>query len=237
MLNITPRFGKSLWIEVLRRFSTIGYYILSELRKSAHTWEEKYMEIDKKVMMSEIGGAFVVSWLVLGSMGSDGLMAGLVLAAAMTAMAGAHILPMFTWMTIMTGDMQDQDNWMNNGMRLIAQVIGAAAAILMMTEGGEIETGYAAGDMWSFDLWPMVTMLAAGAIIGTIHSRCDAWMTAIAIVMAAGALGMGVGGAHDMASNLLSGGDDIMNSASTWVVDGLVVGLGAMIAGKIDENL
>ena len=67
------------------------------------------MEMDNKVMMSEVGGAFVVSWLVLGSMGSDGLMAGLVLAAAMTAMAGAHILPMFTWMTIMTGDIADQD--------------------------------------------------------------------------------------------------------------------------------
>ena len=193
------------------------------------------MEMDNKVMMSEIGGAFVVSWLVLGSMAGDGLMAGLVLAAAMTAMAGAHILPMFTWMTIMTGDLADQDNWMNNGMRLLAQVIGAALAILMLTEGGEIETGYAAGEMWAFDLWPMLTMLAAGAIIGTIHSRCDAWMTAIAVVMAAGALGMGVGGAHDMASNMLSGGDDIVNSVSTWLVDGVIVGVGAMIATKIDE--
>ena len=193
------------------------------------------MEMDNKVMMSEIGGAFVVSWLVLGNLAGDGLMAGLVLAAAMTAMAGAHILPMFTWMTIMTGDLADQDNWMNNGMRLVAQVIGAALAILMLTEGGEIETGYAAGEMWEFDLWPMLTMLAAGAIIGTIHSRCDAWMTAIAVVMAAGALGMGVGGAHDMASNMLSGGDDIVNSLSTWVVDGVIVGVGAMIATKIDE--
>jgi hypothetical protein len=193
------------------------------------------MEMDNKVMMSEIGGAFVVSWLVLGNMAGDGLMAGLVLAAAMTAMAGAHILPMFTWMTIMTGDLADQDNWMNNGMRLLAQVVGATLAILMLTEGGEIETGYAAGEMWAFDLWPMLTMLAAGAIIGTIHSRCDAWMTAIAVVMAAGALGMGVGGAHDMASNMLSGGDDIVNSVSTWLVDGVIVGVGAMIATKIDE--
>lgn len=193
------------------------------------------MEMDNKVMMSEIGGAFVVSWLVLGNMAGDGLMAGLVLAAAMTAMAGAHILPMFTWMTIMTGDLADQDNWMNNGMRLLAQVVGATLAILMLTEGGEIETGYAAGEIWAFDLWPMLTMLAAGAIIGTIHSRCDAWMTAIAVVMAASALGMGVGGAHDMASNMLSGGDDIVNSVSTWLVDGVIVGVGAMIATKIDE--
>ena len=95
------------------------------------------MEMDKKVMMSEVGGAFVVSWLVLTPMAAesnDMLMTGLILAAAMTAMAGAHILPMFTWMTIMTGDLQDQDNWMNNGMRLVAQIGGALLAIVMMTE-------------------------------------------------------------------------------------------------------
>jgi hypothetical protein len=193
------------------------------------------MEMDNKVMMSEVGGAFVVSWLVLGSMGSNGLMAGLVLAAAMTAMAGAHILPMFTWMTIMTGDLADQDNWMNNGMRLVAQIVGALLAILMMTEAGEIDTGYAAGDMWGFDLWPALTMVAAGAVIGTIHSRCEAWMTALAVVMAAGALGMGVGGAHDMASCLMGDSGNIANAASTWIVDGVMVGVGAMIATKIDD--
>ena len=117
------------------------------------------MEIDKKVMMSEIGGAFIVSWLVLASgmnEGSDMLMAALVLAAAMTAMAGAHILPMFTWMTIMTGDMTDQDNWMNNGMRLIAQVVGALAAILMVNAGETPD--YEAGAMWGFEMWEVVTM-------------------------------------------------------------------------------
>jgi len=193
--------------------------------------------MDNKVMMSEIGGAFVVSWLVLGSIGSNGLMAGLVLAAAMTAMAGAHILPMFTWMTMMTGDLADSDNWMNNGMRLVAQIVGALLAIVMLTEGGAIETGYAAGDMWSFDLWPMMTMLAAGAVIGTIHSRCDAWMTALAVVMAAGALGMGVGGAHDMASAIMGDSSNIANAASTWLLDGAVVGLGALVASKIDEQV
>ena len=195
------------------------------------------MEMDKKVMMSEIGGAFIVSWLVLGSIEADGLMAGLVLAAAMTAMAGAHILPMFTWITIMTGDIADADNWTNNGIRLIAQMVGALLAILMMTEAGEIDTGYAAGDMWGFEMWPFMTMLAAGAIVGTIHSRCDAWMTAIVVVMAAGALGMGVGGAHDMASCLMGDSGNIANAASTWILDGLVVGVGAMIATKIDEQM
>jgi hypothetical protein len=91
--------------------------------------------------------------------------------------------------------------------------------------------------MWSFDLWPALTMVAAGAVIGTIHSRCEAWMTAIAVVMAAGALGMGVGGAHDMASCLMGDSGNIANAASTWIVDGVMVGIGAMVATKIDENL
>ena len=193
------------------------------------------MEMDKKVMMSEVGGAFVVSWLVLGSMASDGLMAGLVLAAAMTAMAGAHILPMFTWMAIMTGDMADSENWMGNGMRLVMQMLGALAAIMMMTEAGEIETGYAAGDMWSFDMWPLLTMIAAGAVVGAIHSRCEAWMTALVVVMAAGSLGMGVGGAHDMASCLMGDSSNIANAASTWLLDGVFVGAGALLGTKIDE--
>ena len=193
------------------------------------------MEMDKKVMMSEVGGAFVVSWLVLGSMASDGLMAGLVLAAAMTAMAGAHILPMFTWMAIMTGDMADSENWMGNGMRLVMQMLGALAAIMMMTEAGEIDTGYTAGDMWSFDMWPLLTMVAAGAVVGAIHSRCEAWMTALVVVMAAGSLGMGVGGAHDMASCLMGDSGNIANAASTWLLDGVFVGAGALLGTKIDE--
>ena len=35
-------------------------------------------------------------------------------------------------------------------------------------------------------------MLAAGAIMGAIASRCDGWMTAFAVVALAGALGAGV---------------------------------------------
>ena len=200
------------------------------------------MEMDKKVMMSEVGGAFIVSWLILvnGAMPDESsgmIMAGLVLAAAMTAMAGAHILPMFTWMTIMTGDLSDQDNWMSNGMRLIAQVVGALLAILMMTEMGEIDTGYAAGDMVEFDAWPMITMVAAGAIVGAVHSRCEAWMTALVVVMAAGSLGMGVAGAHDMASCVMGDSGNITNALSTWIVDGALVGLGAMVGMKIDEAI
>ena len=196
------------------------------------------MEIDKKVMMSEIGGAFIVSWLVLASgmnEGSDMLMAALVLAAAMTAMAGAHILPMFTWMTIMTGDMTDQDNWMNNGMRLIAQVVGALAAILMVNAGETPE--YEAGAMWGFEMWEVVTMVAAGAIIGAVHSRCEAWMTAIVVIVCVSSIGMGMNGADHMASTLMADSGNMTNTISTWVLDGAVLGLGAMIGTKIDEAM
>ena len=195
------------------------------------------MEIDKKVMMSEIGGAFIVSWLVLTGMGegSDMLMAGLVLAAVMTAMAGAHVLPMFTWMSMMTGDLADQENWMNGGMRLVAQIVGALAAILMMTEGET--TDYTAGDMWGFDMWAVVTMVAAGAIIGAVHSRCEAWMTAIVVIACVGSIGMGMNGAHHMASTLMADSGNIVNTLSTWVLDGVFLGAGALIGSKIDEAM
>ena len=40
-------------------------------------------------------------------------------------------------------------------------------------------------------------MLAAGAIIATVASRCDGWMTAFAVVgLAGGPLGAGVTGAN-----------------------------------------
>ena len=73
------------------------------------------MEMDKKGMMNEVGGAFVVSWLVFSGMGQGmGTLTGaLVLAGGWMAFSGAHILPAVTWMHIMTGDLQDSNHWMN----------------------------------------------------------------------------------------------------------------------------
>ena len=112
----------------------------------------------------------------------------------------------------MTGDLQDTDAWMNNGMRLVLQVVGAVLQRYLMAEGGDVwltqhrEHGPL---MWEFDLWPMVlTMLAAGAIIGAIASRCDGWMTAFAVIALAGwTLGAGVDGADGMAAELMGSGD------------------------------
>jgi len=195
--------------------------------------------MDWKTNMAELGGAFMVSWLVLGEMGDDGnmLMAGLLLAVTMAAMAGAHILPMFTWISAMTGDLQDTDAWMGNVMRLVMQMVGAGAALALAGEG-TVEAAAEAPEMWAFDLWPMLTMLAAGAIIATVASRCDGWMTAFAVVAlaGAGALGAGVTGAEGMAAEVMGGGA-IPEMLSHWIVDGVVIGLGAMLGGMLEDQL
>ena len=197
------------------------------------------MEMDWKTNMAELGGAFMVSWLVLSEMGDDGnmLMAGLLLAVTMAAMAGAHVLPMFTWISAMTGDLQDTDAWMGNVMRLVMQMVGAGAALALAGEG-TVEAAAEAPEMWAFDLWPMLTMLAAGAIIATVASRCDGWLTAFAVVAlaGAGALGAGVTGADGMAAELMGGGA-IPEMLSHWIVDGVVIGLGAMLGGMLEEQL
>jgi len=195
------------------------------------------MEMDWKTNMAELGGAFMVSWLVLGGMGEDGnmIMAGLLLAVTMAAMAGAHVLPMFTWISAMTGDLQDTDAWMGNVMRLIMQVVGAGAALALMGEG-TVEKAAEAPEMWAFDLWPMLTMLAGGAIIATVASRVDGWMTAFAVVALAAYLGAGFDGANGMAAEIMGGGA-IVEMASHWIVDGVVIGIGAMLGGMLEEQL
>ena len=195
------------------------------------------MEMDWKTNMAELGGAFMVSWLVLGEMGDDGnmLMAGLLLAVTMAAMAGAHILPMFTWISAMTGDLADTDAWIGNVMRLLMQVVGAGAALALVGEG-TVEAAATAPEMVGFDLWPILGMVAAGALIGAVASRCDGWMTAFAVVALAGALGAGVGGANTMAAELMGGGN-MVEAASTWVLDGVVIGVGALLGGMLEDQL
>ena len=208
------------------------------------------MEMDWKTNMAELGGAFAVSWLVLGE--GNAVMMGVLLAVVMAAMAGAHVLPMFTWISAMTGDLQDTDAWIGNVMRLVMQVVGAGLALAMVGEGtvdaagltdivagvdGAADTG---GDeivtMWAFDLWPMLMMVAAGALIGAIASRCDGWMTAFAVVALAGMLGAGVTGADTMAGEVMGGGN-IVEAASTWVLDGVVIGVGALLGGMLEDQL
>ena len=196
------------------------------------------MEMDWKTNMAELGGAFMVSWLVLGEMGDDGnmLMAGLLLAVTMAAMAGAHILPMFTWISAMTGDLADTDAWIGNVMRLVMQVLGAGAALVLLAGDDGVSAAETAPEMWAFELWAMLGMVAAGAVIGAVASRCDGWMTAFAVVALAAHMGSGVTGADAMAAEVMGGGA-IVEAASTWVLDGVVIGVGALLGGMLEDAL
>ncbi len=211
------------------------------------------MEMDMNAMKAEIGGAFVVAWLVVG-MGWGSLEAAVVMAAVWMAFSGAHVLPVITWMHMMTGDLADAEgNWMPNGMRLLAQIVGALLAILMMTEMGAIEStwdlvqpGFDAPDAWG-----AIMMVAAGAIFWTVHTRADsAWVTGFAVMALAGMMGMtydvttaagdvvvSTTGAGEMASSIASSGHEVVAIAQAWIVDGLICGLGALVAVKADEML
>ena len=187
--------------------------------------------METETMMNEMGGAFMVAWLAGGA---DSLGGALVLAAAWMAISGAHILPMITWGHIMTGDLADSDSWMDNGSRLVSQVIGAVLALMLVNSGdvGDV----VAAEMWSFDMWGALGMIAGGALLWTVYDRCDAWVTAFVVMamVATAELGM-VGGASGMAEALVGSGGDIAASASNWIVDGVLVGVGALASVKIAE--
>ena len=186
--------------------------------------------MDMVNMMNEMGWAFMVAWLAGGM---DSLEGALVLAAAWMAISGAHILPVITWGHIMTGDLSDTDAWTDNGLRLVAQVVGAAMA-LMMVGSGSHEAGDAPA-MWGFDLWDTLTAVGAGALLWTVYDRCDAWVTAFVVMAMASAGVLAVTGAADMGGALIGGGGDIAASGAAWVMDGLWVGVGALVATKIPD--
>jgi hypothetical protein len=118
---------------------------------------------------------------------------------------------------------------MDNGSRLVSQVIGAVLALMLVNSGdvGDV----VAADMWSFDMWGALGMIAGGALLWTVYDRCDAWVTAFVVL----ALGTMVGGATGMAEALVGSGGDIAASASNWVVDGVLVGVGALASVKIAD--
>ena len=183
--------------------------------------------VDTDTMMNEMGGAFMVAWLA-GGVGDLG--GALVLAAAWMAIGGAHILPMITWCHIMTGDLADGDAWQDNGSRLVAQVIGAVLAVVLITEGES--SAVVAPDMWGVDdMWGPLGLIAGGALLWTVYDRCDAWVTAFVVL----ALGGMVGGSADMANAVMGDGGNIVNTASHWIADGLMVGIGALASVKIAD--
>ena len=195
------------------------------------------MEINWKQNMNEIGGAFLLSWAVLGQMG--GIEFAVALAVAWMAFKGAHILPVVTWSHMMTSDLSDAEgNWMENGMRLISQVIGALLAVILITEG---DGDYAATDMWITEIadqyWVAIGMIAAGAVWWQIHTRCESeWASGISMMALAGA--MTITGAASMGAHLGSMDfADIADTLVNWIVNGALVGIGALIGVKIDEMI
>ena len=208
------------------------------------------MEMDKKGMMNEVGGAFVVSWLVFRWNGSRyGYIDRRV--SISWRLDGCQRCSHFAGGDLDAHndrDLQDSNHWMNNGMKLLMQVIGAALAVAMMSEGlGDLSPAYDAAttDAWEFSLWAMVGMIAAGAIVSKIHASCDAWVTAIAVMAVSGAYLangdatatmslMDFGSAHNMGSMLLGDSGDMADVAMPWIIHGAMFGIGARVGAEID---
>jgi len=193
--------------------------------------------------MNEMGGAFMVCWLAGGM---DSLEGALVLAAAWMAISGAHILPVITWGHIMTGDLGDTDAWMDNGSRLVAQFVGAVLALAIMGDFGEFAAATVGTSGFEIVTGDVVMAIAGGALMWTVYSRCDAWVAAFAIMALAGAGGLDVTGAGDMAAQMLGGGAeaadgaeavvvDSMDAVVDWVMTGLWAGVGALVATKVPD--
>jgi hypothetical protein len=215
------------------------------------------MAMDTKDMMNEMGAAFAVTWLVMGmsvvgdngvelvGIGMTGIMAVAALGVAWMAFAGAHILPPVTWMHIMTGDMTDKDAWMANGMKLVVQVVGGALALVMMSKMGNYdnyvtyEMGVAEGEVtteYVFDLFTLAGGVAAGAILWCIHTKSGSpWGTAIGVVAMSAFIGAET--STDMASELINEAPHLQGMLMTWIITGVSVGAGALLAMNIDENL
>ena len=208
--------------------------------------------MDMDNMMNEMGGAFMVCWLA-GTMTDPS--GALVLAAAWMAISGAHILPVITWGHIMTGDLGDSDAWMDNGSRLVAQVVGAAIALMIMGDFGEFAAATSGTTGFEIVTGDVMTAIAGGALLWTVYSRCDAWVAAFAVMALAAAGGLDVSGASDMAAQMLGGGVeavecavdavdcvaadaievDTMDGVVDWVMSGLWAGVGALVATKVPD--
>ncbi len=218
------------------------------------------MEIELKKWMNELGGAFAVTWLVFGivvwndpanmALGTSTVGLGLAtlggmlaLGIAWMAFSGADILPPVTWMKMLSNkdNLSDADAWINTGITLVCQLVGSALGIVLM---GQITSDYvtyaiahAGGqEAWAFDLMATLGLVAAGAVLGHIHSKVDNnWAMPIAVMAMAGLVNFE--SAADMASMIIGDTGDAMAVAVPWLLDGVFVGIGALLAGQIDENL
>ena len=125
------------------------------------------MELNVKKMMTEMGGAFAVTWLIFGvtlrgddmsetlaglwtpgdatGIGLAGIMGVVSLTVAWMAFKGADILPQVTWMKHMSNqdNLTDADAWMNTGITLAMQIIGGIVAYVLIGQMHDDIFGYA----------------------------------------------------------------------------------------------
>ena len=206
--------------------------------------EMKKMNVDMNAMKAELGGAFLVSWAVFGTAGwaaAGGVLTltmALAVAVGWMAFSGAHVLPIVTWCHMMNdGDGDVEGNYMPNGMRLVAQVVGALLAVVLITEaGGWDGPDYAAVAFEMPETWALLGAIAAGAVWWQVHTRCEsAWASAFGLMVLGTAMTMD--GGHEMGSMLADGAGHAADVIPAWIVDGLLFGLGARVGAEIDNAL
>ena len=161
------------------------------------------MELNVKKMMTEMGGAFAVTWLIFGvtlrgdemsavleglwttgdttGIGLAGIMGVVSLTVAWMAFKGADILPQVTWMKQMssTDNLSDTDAWMNTGITLAMQIIGGIVAYVLVCQ------------MYGDDIFGYTDAIIAHGAQGTDFWGTTAWefnMGATLGLIAAGAV-------------------------------------------------
>ncbi|MBE57123.1 MAG: hypothetical protein CMB01_01985 [Euryarchaeota archaeon] len=215
------------------------------------------MELNVKKMMTEMGGAFAVTWLIFGvtltdgtdtGMGLAGIMGVVGLTVAWMAFKGADILPQVTWLKQMssTDNLSDTDAWMNTGITLAMQIVGGIVAYVLVGQMYDNIFGYAdasaaLGDAfwgntsWEFDMGTTLGLIAAGAVFGQVMAVDSRWAMPVAIVMMTSIIDFE--SAAKMASVLMNEAGDTVNVALPWLLNGVFLGAGALLGSIIDENI
>ena len=215
------------------------------------------MELNVKKMMTEMGGAFAVTWLIFGvtltdgtdtGMGLAGIMGVVGLTVAWMAFKGADILPQVTWLKQMssTDNLSATDAWMNTGITLAMQIVGGIVAYVLVGQMYDNIFGYAdasaaLGDAfwgntsWEFDMGTTLGLIAAGAVLGQVMAVDSRWAMPVAIVMMTSIIDFE--SAAKMASVLMNEAGDTVNVALPWLLNGVFLGAGALLGSIIDENI
>jgi hypothetical protein len=218
------------------------------------------MELNVKKMMTEMGGAFAVTWLIFGvtltdgsntGMGLAGIMGVVGLTVAWMAFKGADILPQVTWLKQMssTDNLSDTDAWMNTGITLAMQIVGGIVAYVLIGQMHDNIFGYAdaaaasaaAGvdfwgtTSWEFDMGATLGLIAAGAVLGQVMAVDSRWAMPVAIVMMTSLVDFE--SATKMASVLMNEAGDTVNVALPWLLNGVFLGAGALLGSIINENI